>query len=107
MSHEQHVEEQHGLQPMQYVWIGLALTLITVVELAFSLWVDIGGALIPVLIFLSAVKFVVVVAFFMHLYFEPKLLARIFAGSFVLAGFVLIALISLFWNDLTDLLNGV
>ena len=106
MSHEQHVEEQHGLQPMQYVWIGLALTLITVVELALSLWVDIGEAMIPVLIFLSAVKFVVVVAFFMHLYFEPKLLARLFAGAFVLAGFVLISLISLFWNDLTNLLDG-
>ncbi len=107
MSHEQHVEEQHGLEPMQYVWIGLALAIITFVELAFSLWIDIGDALIPVLIFLSAVKFVAVVAFFMHLYFEDKLLTRIFAGSFLLAGGVLITLISLFWNDVTDLLNGV
>ena len=85
MSHEQHVEEQHGLEPMQYVWIGLALTIITFVELAFSLWIDIGGALIPVLIFLSAIKFAAVVAFFMHLYFEDQLLIRIFVGSFALA----------------------
>ncbi len=106
-THAQQAEEPHGLTPRQYIGIGLALTVITIVELAFSLWIDIGDLLIPVLIVLSAVKFVVVVAFFMHLYFEPKLLTRVFAGSFFLAGGVLIALLALFWNDLTDLLNGV
>ena len=107
MSPEQHVEEEHGLKPMQYVWIGIALTIITFIELWASLWVDLGSALIPVLMFFSAIKFIVVVAFFMHLYYEPQILTRIFVGSFVLAGFVLIGLISLFWTDSTDLLNGV
>lgn len=105
-SHAPHAE-QHGLTPRQYVGLGIALTVITIVELGASLWVDLGDLLIPVLIVLSAVKFVAVVAFFMHLYFEPQLLTRVFVGSFVLATGVLIALLALFWTDITDLLNGV
>ena len=97
------VEESHGLQPMQYVWIGAGLGVITFVELAFSLWIDVGDALIPILFVLSAVKFAVVVAFFMHLRFDSGLFTRMFVGAFVLAVFVLIALISLFWTDASDI----
>ncbi|MXW23744.1 MAG: cytochrome C oxidase subunit IV family protein [Chloroflexi bacterium] len=103
--HEDHsVEEEHGLQPMQYVWIGVLLTIITIVELGASLWVDLGNALIPILIVLSAVKFYIVVAFYMHLRFEHRLLSQVFTGSFVLAAGVLIALIALFWTDITDII---
>ena len=97
------VEEEHGLQPMQYVWIGVLLTVITIVELGASLWVDLGNALIPVLIVLSAVKFYIVVAFYMHLRFEHRLLSQVFTGSFILAAGVLIALLALFWTDITDI----
>jgi len=96
-------QEEHGLQPMQYVWIGIALTIITIVELGASLWVDLGDLLIPVLLVLSAVKFVAVVAFFMHLRFEHRLLTQVFTGSFLLAGGVLIALLALFWTDITSI----
>lgn len=96
-------QEEHGLQPMQYVWIGIALTIITIVELGASLWVDLGDLLIPVLLILSAVKFAAVVAFFMHLRFEHRLLTQVFTGSFLLAGGVLIALLALFWTDITSL----
>ena len=105
-THHLEAHEEHGLRPMQYVWIGVALTIITIIELGASLWVDLGDALIPVLLFFSAIKFVVVVGWFMHLGFEPQLLARVFFGSLLLAGGVLIALLALFWTDLTDLLNG-
>ena len=104
-THTEHeADEQHGLEPMQYVWIGVALTIITVVELAASLGPDLGNALIPILVVLSAVKFVVVVAFYMHLRFEHRLLTQIFAGSLGLGIFVLLALITLFWTDITDVL---
>ena len=53
---------------------------------------------------LSAVKFVAVVAFYMHLRFENRLLIQVFAGSFALGGFVLLALITLFWTDITDII---
>ena len=101
MAHSEHAAEEHGLSPREYIYIGIALTIITFVELGASLWVDLGDALAPVLIVLSAVKFAAVVAFYMHLRFEHRLLVQVFVGSFVLAGAVLIALIALFWTDIT------
>lgn len=95
--------EIHGLEPSRYIQLGVLLAVITVVELGASLWVDLGDALIPVLIVLSAVKFVLVVAYFMHLRFEPILLTRLFIASFTLGTCVLLALITLFWGDLTDI----
>ena len=53
---------------------------------------------------MSAVKFVIVVAFYMHLRFEHRLLSQVFTGSFLLAGGVLIALLALFWTDITDII---
>ena len=47
-----------------------------------------------------AVKFVVVVAYFMHLRFESSLMTKLFAGSFVLAALIMFALLALFWGDL-------
>lgn len=101
MSHAEHAEhaaEQHGLTVRQYLMIGAALTVITIIELAVS-YSDIGDAMVPILLALSAVKFVVVVAYFMHLRFDAPIFARMFAGSFFLALAILIALISLFWLD--------
>lgn len=95
--------EKHGLEPRQYIQIGIVLTAITMLELWISLGPDFGSALIPILLILSAIKFVVVVMFFMHLYFDPGLFTRMFAGAFVLAGFVLLALLTLFAKDLTDI----
>jgi len=102
---ELHVEsgKPHGLEPMRYIQIGVALAVITVIELAASLWIDLGAALIPLLIVMSAIKFYIVVAFYMHLRFEPALLTRLFIGSFVLGSLVLLALITLFWFDVTDI----
>jgi cytochrome c oxidase subunit 4 len=93
-------EEQHGLRPRQYVLIGLALTVITAVEL----WISYSGMpktpMIAILIILSAVKFAVVVAFFMHLRFENSLMTKIFVGSLILAIAIMFALLGLFWGDL-------
>jgi len=82
----------------QYLLIGLLLTLITVVEL-FASYSDLGSLLIPILVVLSAVKFAVVLAYFMHLRFEDALLTRFFVFGFVLSGALLVALIALFWTD--------
>ena len=107
---EQHSEaaESHGLEPWQYIQIGIVLAIITAVELLASysadLGVDLGNALIPVLIALSAIKFVGVVAFYMHLRYDSQLFTRLFAGSLALGTLVLLALITLFWNDITDII---
>ena len=103
MSHEGEQTEQHGLQPMQYVQIGIVLTVITVAELGASLWVDLGNALLPVLAVLSGVKFAMVIMLFMHLRFDDKLFTRVFLTSLTLGAFVLFLLLALFRNDLTIL----
>ena len=102
----EHAVEEHGLAPRQYVLIGLILTVITAVELWVSYAEDFfGEMLVPVLFILSAVKFVMVVGLFMHLKFDNRIFTWMFAGGFLLAVAVLIALISLFWTDTTDLLG--
>ena len=103
--HERHAPEAHGLNPWQYVQIGVILTVITVVELAVSysedLGIPFGDLMIPTLIVLSAVKFAGVVAFYMHLRFDSPLFTRIFVGSLSLGGAVLVALATLFAYDRT------
>ena len=114
MSNEAHVEargEAHGEHPpttiREYVLIGLVLTVVTAVELWASYNIGIiGSLLVPILGVLSAFKFAVVVAMFMHLRFESPLLTRLFACGLVLATFVILALIGLFWNDATDAVGG-
>ena len=92
--------EQHGLNPRQYILIGLGLTVITLIELGVSYSPFPRALMISVLIILSAFKFAVVAAYFMHLRFESGLMTRVFVGSFVLATLILLALLSLFWGDL-------
>ena len=114
MSNEAHAEvhaQAHDEHPpttiREYVIIGLVLTVVTAVELWASYNVAIlGSLLVPALVVMSAFKFAVVVAMFMHLRFEPPLLTRLFATGLVLATFVMLALIGLFWNDATDAVGG-
>ena len=107
MASDAHPEESHGstLGPRQYVQITIGLGVITAIELAVS-YSDIGSALAPILIALSAVKFAVVVALFMHLKFESRLFTQMFLLGLVLATAVLIALIAILWNDPSDALGG-
>ncbi len=84
--------------PRQYVTIGVFLTIVTAVELWVS-YSGLGSLRIPVLLVLSAVKFGIVVAYFMHLRFDNQALTRFFIFGLALASALLIALISIFWND--------
>jgi cytochrome c oxidase subunit 4 len=102
MSHAEQADhavvQQHGLTVRQYLMIGAFLTVITIIELAVS-YSSLGQIMVPLLLALSALKFVTVVAYFMHLRFDSPLFARMFAGSFFLALAILIAFLGLFWAD--------
>ncbi len=98
-SSEHAAPEQHGLRPRQYLLIGLVLTVITLIELWIS-YSPLGGLILPLLLILSAVKFAMVVAYFMHLRFEAGIMTRVFVGSLILAALILFALVGLFWLDL-------
>ncbi|HZP56696.1 MAG TPA: cytochrome C oxidase subunit IV family protein [Dehalococcoidia bacterium] len=77
----------------EYVNIGLLLALITAVEVAVY-YIDIAGLIVPVLLVLSAAKFLLVVLFFMHLRFDNRLFSTFFSGGFVLAVAVFIVVLA-------------
>jgi cytochrome c oxidase subunit 4 len=79
-----------------YVLIGLILTIITAVEVAIFYIPQLSRVLIPVLLVLSAAKFVIVVLFYMHLKFDSPLLSRVFFGPLFLALIVVVSLVLLF-----------
>ncbi len=109
VGHEMH-QDVEGHPPStirQYVVTGAILTAITAVELFISYSSLPHGLMITLLITLSAVKFGIVVAIFMHLKFESGLLTRLFMFGLVLAASILVALITLFWNDSTDAVGGI
>ena len=98
-----HETEQTSHHPSfnQYVLIAIILFAITIVEFML-IWdkagiVDsLGASKIPLLVGLSAVKFAIVIMFYMHLKFDNRLLGSIFIAGLVLAFLVGIALMGLF-----------
>ena len=81
-----------------YVIVGVFLTLITAVEV----WVYYVPAIVesrvfvPLLLVMSAVKFVTVVLFYMHLKYDHKLFRALFTGPFLIAAGTLFALLFVF-----------
>lgn len=69
----------------QYIKIAIFLAIITLVEVAIYYVEALEGILVPTLIVLSAIKFVFVVGYFMHLKFDDKRLAWIFTSGMLLA----------------------
>lgn len=82
----------------QYKWVALILTLITVVEV----WVYYIPSFtrtklfVPSLLIMSAVKFAIVVMFYMHLKYDAKLFRALFVGPLTLAAFTIVGLLFLF-----------
>ncbi|MGH7577429.1 MAG: cytochrome C oxidase subunit IV family protein [Longimicrobiales bacterium] len=79
-----------------YILIGLILTIITAVEVAIFYIPQLESVLVPILLTLSASKFVLVVLFYMHLRDDDRLFSRVFFGPLFLAILVVISLVILF-----------
>ena len=108
MAHESHAGETADHASMgevhehptwkQYKWVALILTLITVVEV----WVYYIPAFVaspffvPALLIMSAVKFAIVVMFYMHLKYDHKLFRALFTGPLIIAIVTLLVLLLLF-----------
>jgi cytochrome c oxidase subunit 4 len=88
-----HPQEHAHPGPRQYVMVGVILAIVTAAEVAtFYLHVPLL-ILIPVLLVLAAIKFSLVVMFFMHLKFDPRLFTWLFLFGLVLAGAILTAML--------------
>ena len=98
-SHEEHDSSHPTFK--QYVWIAIFLFAVTIVEFLLiydkvGIDDDLGASKIPILIFLSAMKFAVVIMYYMHLKFDNRLFSGIFLAGLALAFAVGVALIGLF-----------
>ena len=95
MTSPAHKERAHPT-PAKYVAIAVILATITLVEVAIVYMDFLGDIIGPVLVVLSAVKFALVVMFFMHLRFDNRLFSAMFVTGLLLATGVLIMLLALF-----------
>ena len=74
--------------PGFYWLVGLALAIITLLEVWLFSVEGLGGWYVPILLGLSALKFVGVVAFFMHLRFDNRLFTYFFASAMIIGIFI-------------------
>ena len=100
MSSHAHAAEHHddhdAAKDKFYVKIATILTIITIIEVAIYYVSALRGVLIPALLLLSTAKFILVVAIFMHLKYENKLLTGIFVAGLFISISVMVAMISVF-----------
>ena len=82
----------------QYKWVAIILTVITVLEVwAYYIPSFVASrGFVPTLLILSALKFFIVVAFYMHLKYDHKLFRALFTGPLFIAASTLLALLFLF-----------
>jgi cytochrome c oxidase subunit 4 len=93
-----HSDADHKPKTKTYLLIAVILAVITAVEV----WVYyIPGfpekaIFVPMLLTMSAVKFAMVVAFYMHLKYDHKIFRGLFVGPFIIAIGTIVALLFLF-----------
>ena len=82
----------------QYKWVALILTAITAVEVwIYYIPSFVASKLfVPSLLIMSAVKFAIVVLFYMHLKYDARLFRALFTGPLIIAVVTIISLLFLF-----------
>jgi len=95
-SHEQEPEHDESGHPgpLEYARIGLILGVITAVEVAIFYMGLAQWSLIVILVVLSAVKFSLVVLWFMHLRFDAPVFSWLFVGGLLLASALFVVVLS-------------
>jgi cytochrome c oxidase subunit 4 len=89
------VEHAHP-GPREYILIGVVLAIITLLEVSAYTRTDIKPILVPILLVLSAIKFFLVVSFYMHLRFDDVIYRFVFCFGLAVAGSIITALLFLF-----------
>ena len=81
-----------------YKWVALILTALTGAEVWIYYLPSFTATklFVPTLLILSAVKFTIVVMFYMHLKYDAKLFRALFVGPLLIASFIIVGLLFLF-----------
>lgn len=79
-----------------YIRVAVILTVLTVIEVGVFYVPAFHPVLVPVLLTLSAIKFAIVVMFYMHLKMDSKFFTFLFGGPLLLAAGVMLGLMFLF-----------
>ena len=93
---QQHEEEHEHPGYMTYLVVAAVLTIITALEVAIFYIPALAGVIVPLLLTLSAGKFILVVMFYMHLKMDSRIFTGVFVAPMMLAVFLVVALILLF-----------
>ena len=94
-------QEGHHPTFKQYVLVAIILFAITIVEFVL-IWPragiveSLGYSKLPLLAILSAIKFAIVIAFYMHLKFDHNIFSRMLILGIILATGTFLALLVLF-----------
>ncbi len=93
-----HQSRHVSAHPRTAIYVGVAavLAVVTVTEVAIF-YVDLQrSVLVPVLLLLSAAKFVLVAGFYMHLKFDSPVFRRLFAVGIVFSIAIYAAVLAMF-----------
>lgn len=93
MKGQAHGHNQTHVPTRTYVWVGVFLAIVTAIEIAVPAMTALKRFMVPLLLGLGAVKFATVAAFFMHLKFDRRVLAWVFAVGLAVAALVTVGLI--------------
>jgi cytochrome c oxidase subunit IV len=89
-----HAHDDHAEHPPLGFWVRVAiiLAIITAVEVAIYYIPAVEDFLVPLLVALSAIKFLSVIWYFMHLKYDDKLLTGTFGAALAVSIIMFIAL---------------
>lgn len=80
-----------------YIHVAIVLAIITALEVATLYIPGIPGPLLVIsLLVMSAVKFFLVVGFFMHLKYDSPIMRALFVGPLIIAIAIILAVMALF-----------
>ena len=100
MDHAQTASHDHGKSKFHtFVQLAMILAVITGVEIVIIFIPFSYAVLFTTLVLLSAVKFLAVILWFMHLIYDRVLCTIVFFIGMILAGGTLLALLALFKTD--------
>jgi cytochrome c oxidase subunit IV len=97
-AHDAHAQHEEHPTWSTYWKVALILTIITAVEVSayyIPAWEN-SWVYVPSMLIMSAVKFVIVVMYYMHLKYDHKLFRALFTGPLIVATLTLIGLLFLF-----------